>query len=187
MGESAKYDMLLIAKLALLGAWGALTSFVLDTDNQARLCTGAPEALRGQLDLERDISTIRTPWVGIPLTGDEMGHYVLSVVARGRRPSCVDRGPNLAASFFEWTLLTKRPDLSTGGLHLPCTDDELLRVVPPENFLASTAVSLGGDARGDSVSDPRDVVMDLHVNWDMHRPTSSKGRRRIRRLATLVR
>ena len=39
----------------------------------------------------------------------------------------------------------------------------LLRV-PPEEFSACTAVTLG-DARDDSMSDPKKIVTKLHVSW----------------------
>ena len=80
---------------------------------------GAHEALRGQSVFGRDISTIRTRGAGIPLKMNEMGHYVLSVVAFGKGPSRVDRRPNLAAPVSGWTVSDKRPDVSNGGLHLP--------------------------------------------------------------------
>ena len=70
----------------------------------------------------------------------------------------------MAGSYSEWTLLEKRSDLSDGGLHLPFMKDGLLRFVLPEDFSASTAVTLGG-ARDDSVSDPRKIFTTLHVNW----------------------
>ena len=79
---------------------GALAAFVLGTGLPALLRNGALEALGGQLDCKREILTIRTHGVDIRLTVNEVEHYVLSVVASGRGPSCVDRGPNLAASYF---------------------------------------------------------------------------------------
>ena len=102
---------------------------------------------------------------------NEMGHYVLTVVAFGKGPLCVDRGPILAASYFECTFLLRRRDLSSGGLRLPFTNDGLPRCVSPEVFLACTAVTLGG-AYDDSVSDPQTVFTKLHVNWDVRQLTS---------------
>ena len=104
-----------------------------------------------------------------------MGHYVLSVVAFGNGPSRVDRGPNLAASYFEWTLLENRPDLSDGGLHLRLIDNGPLRFVPPQDFSACTAVPLG-HARDDSDSDTRKIIMRLYVNW---RHASANQRKRV--------
>ena len=70
----------------------------------------------------------------------------------------------MAASYFEWPLLQKRPDLSNGELHLPSTDDWQLRFVPPVDFSPSTAVT-HGDARDEGVSDHREIVMELRGNW----------------------
>ena len=57
-----------------------------------------------------------------------------------------------------------RPDLSNGGLHLPFTEDGLLRFGPPRTFSANAAATLEG-ARDDSVSGPRQITMKLHVKW----------------------
>ena len=57
----------------------------------------------------------------------------------------------------------KRLGSSGGGLHSPLVEGGILRLVPPEEFSASTAVLLGG-ARDDSISDPRQIIMKLHVN-----------------------
>ena len=122
--------------MGIAGRRGAFTDFVLGADIPALLCVGALEALCGQLDCERDILTIREHGVDVPLSANEMGHCILSVVALGR-------GPYLAASYFEWSLVGKRPDLSDGGLHLPITGGGPLRFVPPKEFPACTAVTLG--------------------------------------------
>ena len=86
-----------------------------------------------------------------------MGHYIASVVEFGL-------GPNLAASYFEWSFSEKRPDLSDGGLHLPLVESGLIRFVPPRDSPASTAVTLGGE-RGDGISDPKRIIIKLHVDW----------------------
>ena len=70
-------------KVGIAGRRGTFTACVSGVDIPAMLCMGAPEALRGQLDFERDISTIRGPGADIPLKVNDMGHYVLSVVAPG--------------------------------------------------------------------------------------------------------
>ena len=93
-----------------------------------------------------------------------VGHYVLSVVEFSKGPPRSDRRPILAASYFEWPFLGRRPDLSGGGLHLPLVENGLLRFVPPKDFSACTAATLG-DARDDSISDPKKIIMKLHVNW----------------------
>ena len=49
-----------------------------------------------------------------------MGRYIVNVEKFGR-------GPNVAASYFEWSVVEKRPDLSDGGLHLPQVDCGLIR------------------------------------------------------------
>ena len=82
----------------------AFTEFVLEADIPAFLRKGALEAPGGQLDSGRDALTIRNHGVSRPLKVNEMGLYVLSVVAFGKGPLCVDRGPKLAAPYFEWAL-----------------------------------------------------------------------------------
>ena len=59
--------------------------------------------------------------------------------------------------------MQKRPDLSNGGLRLPFTADGPLPFVPRKDFSACTAGTLGY-ARDDSLSDPREIIMKLHVN-----------------------
>ena len=88
------------------------------------------------MDFERDILTIREHGVDVLLSANEMGHYIFSAVAIGK-------GRDLAASYFEWSLVEKRPDLSDGGLHLPITEGGPFRFVPPKEFPACTAVTLG--------------------------------------------
>ena len=122
--------------MGIAGCRGAFTDFVLDADIPALLCKGALEALGGQLDFERDILAMREHGVDVPLSANEMRHYSLSVAAAGK-------GPDLAASYVEWSLVEKRPDLSDGGLHLPITEGGPLRFVPPKEFRACTAVTLG--------------------------------------------
>ena len=65
-----------------------------------------------------------------------MGHYIVSVVEFGRVPA-------VAASYFEWSFVEKRPDLSDGGLHLPLKDSGLIRFAPLREFSACAAVTLG--------------------------------------------
>ena len=91
-------------KVGFAGCRGVSTAFVLEADIPALLRTGALGALGGQFDCERDISTIRNHGVDTPLRAHEMGHYVPSVVAFRQGPSRADRGPNLAASLFGWTI-----------------------------------------------------------------------------------
>ena len=47
---------------------------------------------------------------------------------------------------------------------MPLVDSGLLRFVLPNDFSACTAATLG-DAREDSTSDPKKIIMKLHVNW----------------------
>ena len=54
--------------------------------------------------------------------------------------------------------------MSDGGLHFPLVDGGLLRFVPPREFPACAAAT-SGDARDDSISDPKKIIMKLHVNW----------------------
>ena len=145
------------------GREGAFAALALDAEIPTFLRKGALEALGDQLDFENDVLS---PWrhgVRGPLNANEMGHYVLSVVEFSKGPPRSDRRPILAASCFEWPFLGKRPDLSGGGLHLPLVVNGLLRFVPPKDFSACTAATLG-DAWGDSTSDPEKIITKLHVN-----------------------
>ena len=92
------------------------------------------------------------------------GHYALCVVEFRRGPPRIDRGPNLAASYFEWPFAERRPDLLGGGSHFPLVERGLLRFVPPRDFSACTGVTPGA-ARGDSISDPGEIIAEYHVNW----------------------
>ena len=151
-------------KGGIAGRKGAFTASVLDAESPALLRKGALEALGAQLDFERDELSLLGRGVKVPFNVAASGHYTLSVVELGKGPPCLDRRPNLAASYFEWSLLGKRPDLSDGGLHLPFLEGGPLRSVPPKDFSACTAVTLG-DARDINISDPRRIIMELHVNW----------------------
>ena len=73
-------------KVAIAGCRGAFTACVLEAGIPALWRKGALEALGGQLEFERDISTNRNHGVDVPPKVNEMGRSVLSVVA------CVDRG-----------------------------------------------------------------------------------------------
>ena len=155
-----------------VGRRGTLTACVPEAAVPALLRKGAREALGGRLDFARGVLAIWIRGVEIPLEVNEMGHYLLSVFALGNGPSCVDRGPKLAASYSEWAILDKRPDLSNGGLHLPFSEDGLRRLEPPRVFSACAAATLGG-TRDKSAS-------------DMHRRSSGDDCRRMRMVATLT-
>ena len=86
-----------------------------------------------------------------------MGHYFATVVEFAR-------GPNVAASYFGWSFVEKRPDLSDGCLHLPRLGSGLIRFAHPRGFSACTAVTLG-DAQDDNVSDPKKSIL---VTWMIH-------------------
>ena len=90
-------------------------------------------------------------------------------------PLCVDRGPQLAASYFAWAVADGRPDLSNGELHLPLTEDGLYRLEPSRVFSARTAVTMG-DARDYSASGPGGIFAKLHAIWDMHLPNTLRAR-----------
>ena len=147
-------------------AWGegAFAGFVLDADIPALLRKGVLGSLGGQLDFERDILSIRTHGVNVPLNVNEMGRYVLSAVEFGKGPPYWARVPVWAASYSEWPISEKRPDLSVGGLRLPLGESGLLRFVPPKEF-STCAAATSGDARGDSISDPKQIIMKSGVNW----------------------
>ena len=114
-------------KVRVAGCKGAFTAFALDADIPASSRKGESKALSGQLDFGREIVTIRKRGVRVPLRANAMGRYVLSAVEFGTWLPCSDRGPNLAASYSEWSFVEKRPDLSYGDLHLPPVESGILR------------------------------------------------------------
>ena len=68
------------------------------------------------------------------------------------------------ASFFEGTFTSKRPNLSSGGLRLPYSEDGLYQRDPPRTFSACGAVS-PGDVLDGGPSGPKKIVAKSHVNW----------------------
>ena len=84
-------------KVDIAGRGGTFTACVSVADIPAMLRKGVPEALEGQLDFGRDFLAIRGHGVDVLVKVDDMGHYVLRLVALGRGPSGVDGGPNMAA------------------------------------------------------------------------------------------
>ena len=115
--------------MGVAGRKGAFTAFVLDAGIPALLRKGALEALGAQLDFEKDTLSLLRHGICAPLRVNAMGHYIVSVVEFGR-------GPNLAASYFEWSFPEKRPDLSDGGLHMPLVESGHIRFAPPREFSA---------------------------------------------------
>ena len=125
-------------------------AFVLDAEIPALLRKGPLEALGVQLVIFKDALSLLRHGVCVPLGVNAKGHHIVSVIEFGS-------GPNFAASFCEWSFLEKRPDLSDGGLHLPLVGSGLIRFVPPQDFSACMAVTLG-NARGDGSSDPNKII-----------------------------
>ena len=56
------------------------------------------------------------------------------------------------------------PDLSDGALYLPHTPGGLYRFETPLTFAACKTVTLR-DAREGSLTDPKEIVIKLRVNW----------------------
>ena len=69
--------------------------------------------------------------------------------------------------------MEKLPDLSDGGFHLPLVEGGLLRFGPPKDFSACTAAT-SGDARGDSISDPKMIITEMHAKWGRASATQLK-------------
>ena len=67
----------------------------------------------------------------------------------------------------------KRPDLPSGGFHLPLTADGVYRFEPPVTFSARDAFSFG-DVRVQCLADPGGIIVTFHVNWDICRRHSAK-------------
>ena len=124
-------------KVGIAGCKGSLTALVLGAETRALLRKGALEALGAQLDFDKDTLSLLRHGVCAPLRVNAMGHFIVSVAEFGR-------GPNLAASYFEWSFLEKRPDLSDGGLHLPLMESGPIRFGPPREFFGLCGSDLGG-------------------------------------------
>ena len=97
-GQVRKVRYVAGTEVGIAGRRSAFAALALVAATPALLRKGAIEALDGQSDLARDVSTIRNRGVDIHLERNEMGRSVLSVIAFGKGPSCVDRGPKSAAS-----------------------------------------------------------------------------------------
>ena len=93
-----------------------------------------------------------------------MGRYILSVVEFDGRRGGRGRGPNFAASIVERTCTRKRPNSDIRGLRPPSTEDEMCIFTPPRTFPACKAATLGA-APGGTLSNPKKIVTELHVNW----------------------
>ena len=143
-------------RVGIAGCKGACAAFLLDAEIPAWLRKGALEALGAQLDFEKDTLSPLRHGVREPLRVNAEGQYIVRAVEFGR-------GPNVTASYFERSVVEKRPDLSDGGLHLRLAESESIRFAPPREFPACTAVTLG-DAQDDSISDPKKLITKLRTN-----------------------
>ena len=88
----------------IVGRRGALAAFALDVAIPAFLRGGALEVLEGQLDLSRDVLSLRTQGVGAPLKVNQMEHFILGVVTFGEGRPRSGRFPEFPASFLRWAL-----------------------------------------------------------------------------------
>ena len=77
----------------------------------------------------------------IPLHAGEMGRFGLGAISFGVGSPKLARGPEAPASYLEWALKDKRPDLSNVGIHLPAAEDGLYRFEPPEIVSACKAIT----------------------------------------------
>ena len=92
---------------------------------------GALEAPGRQLEVPRDISTLRKHGAGSRLRLVRMGRKFRSAVDFGAGPPRKPKGAVVSASRFEWAVASKRPNLPGGGLRLPNAEDGLYQFVPP--------------------------------------------------------
>ena len=103
-------------KVGSAGCVGTFSACALAAEIPAFLREGALEALGAQLDCEGDALSLMRHGAWATLRVNATGHYILSVVEHSKRPPCLDRRPNLAASYFEWSSSEKRQDLFRGRL-----------------------------------------------------------------------
>ena len=149
--------------LGSAGANGAFTTFVLDADVPAPLRKGALGALCGRLDCYQDTLALGLRGVEILLRVNDLGRYFLSAVNFGGRHGGVARSPYFPAAMAEWAGVRRRPKLENGGVRLPSTEDGMCSFTPPRTFPACEAAPLS-DARDGALSDPKKIIMTLHVN-----------------------
>ena len=86
-------------------------------------------------------------------------------------------GSTQTASWPEWGMAAKRPNLPNTRLCVPFTEGGLYQFGPPSTFTVSAALAFG-DALDSSVTDP----MELHKNWgrvSANRPNESWWERQV--------
>ena len=148
--------------VGIAGCKGTFTAFVTDAEIPALLCKGALEALGAQLDFANDTMWLGRHGICVPLGLNAMGHYVMSEAEFDTGRPKRTRDPSFPASYFEWSLMDKRPDLSDGGLHLPLKESGLLRFATPKKFVACTAAT-HREAQDEGAADPKEIIMKLHA------------------------
>ena len=70
----------------------------------------------------------------------------------------------VTASHFKWAFTNTRPDFPNGGLRLPNRWYGMYQFEPLPPFSACRAAT-SGDAMDGWLSGPKEIVMELHVNW----------------------
>ena len=104
--------------VGIAGNNGEITACVLDADVPALLQKGAAEAPGGGAEFPRG-ALLRKQWVAIYRRENRIGRNILSVVDFGGDASRNMRDPVVLASFFDWAVIRKRPNLSNGGFTFP--------------------------------------------------------------------
>ena len=84
-------------------------------DISALLRKGALKALGGQPDFPRDV----------PLKVNNIGRYILSVVAFGEGRSSKTKSPTFRASYSGSAFSEQRPSVSCGGFRVPYAEEGL--------------------------------------------------------------
>ena len=149
----------------MAGIKGVFTAFVLDSDIPALLSKGALEPPQGRLDFARHALALGTDGTVIPLQMGEVGRYFLSA----------EDFPQLtySASWFHWAPKPRGARLRVlmrhGGLRWAEEPLAPARSVPdvftpPQLFSACKAAALR-DAGNAAESDPKIIIMKLHINW----------------------
>ena len=134
-----------------------------EAESPVVLRTGAVEALGGQLVFSVHLLTLLKQGVDIPLKMSNAGQQVLSLVGYGKGRSESVTCPTSSATYFGRAFTKKSPNLPNGGLHIPYTEDGLSNFEPPRPLSTCKAVTLG-DATDGCLSDPKKVIMKLHVS-----------------------
>ena len=148
----------------IAGAKDNFAAVALAADLPALLRKGALGALRGKLDFSWYSLTFGfrgwefPSWSMIWGATCRASRILMGVVAI-EHATPVFRPPWVEVAFSRMRL-----NPACGGIRLPFAGDGMCSFTPSRTFSACKAATLGA-ARDGALSDPKQIIMDLHVNW----------------------